>query len=409
MPTNDFLPFATASGATVLPQNDYLNMAARETGYQNGIIPAAAFNKPIRQSAFVTSMIGDFIIKNTEQDFLDDGNSANALFLYETGVRSLLSFTSDVTLSIPGNYDTLQEGLQDIATRFIPSNVNVVFSLAAGDHVVDSSIGSIIINHPSSERIRIVGQPLAAAFPAYSDVTSATTSVVEALLRTIWPTRIVVSGNRQGIYLQAKLGRLENILMIGDRTSGQHGLLIGEWQGEMASGTARVVNCWFHNFGTDGLRCNYASFIQGQNIGASHCVECGFRAANVSGMQVGGSWIASRCNSGGLVVRDQSFAEAIAGCSAAFIYSAHGVIAGPTGAFVALSASALRITNNTGYGALITSGSYGDYPTGAVGGSNGSGDTIAQAGSQQFFNSGSGLTASPTRGSTGNANSYSGT
>lgn len=404
MPTNDFLPFATDSGATVLPQSDYLALPARGTGYQNGMLPAARFNKPIRQAAFVASMIGDFVVKHAVADFLDDGNSLNALYLYELAHRGLVSFTSDTTLSVPGDYDTLQEGLLDIATRFIPSNVTVVFSLGAGDHVVDSSIGSIVINHPSAERIRIVGQPLTAAFPIASAVNSATASTVEAVLRNIWPTRIVVSGNRQCFYLQTKLGRLENILIIGDKTSGQHGLLIGEWQGEMSSGTARIVNCWGHNLGSDAWRANYASFVQGQNVGASHCGEYGFRAANVSGMQIGGSFISVR-NGSGVVVRDQSFIEAIAGAQAAFDYNTgHGLACGPTGAFVSTAAAALSLSNNTAGASLVLGGSFADYPATATG----TGTCTATAGSQQFFNGGATLTASPTRGSTGNANSYSG-
>lgn len=77
MATNDFLPFATAGGANVITQSEYAALAARLTGFVNGIALPEQANKSWRQSSLSAAAIGDLIASYGGLDALDDGNVAN--------------------------------------------------------------------------------------------------------------------------------------------------------------------------------------------------------------------------------------------------------------------------------------------------------------------------------------------
>lgn len=74
MATNDFKPFATAGGANVLSQSDYLALAALSTGWSSGKASAKEVNKAIRQATFIAAAIAQFVSQKTEMDVLDDGD-----------------------------------------------------------------------------------------------------------------------------------------------------------------------------------------------------------------------------------------------------------------------------------------------------------------------------------------------
>ncbi|MGA4275564.1 hypothetical protein ACI2VH_02995 [Ralstonia nicotianae] len=73
---NDFLPFATASGANVVTQAQYAALAALSTGYQSGVAPSAQLNKTWRQSSIMAAVLAQFIADNTGQNATDDGTTA---------------------------------------------------------------------------------------------------------------------------------------------------------------------------------------------------------------------------------------------------------------------------------------------------------------------------------------------
>lgn len=77
MPTNEFLPFATAGGANVMTQAEYAAEAARLAGVIAGIGKSALANKSWRQSAVMAAMLGQFIADYGNLDALDNGNVAN--------------------------------------------------------------------------------------------------------------------------------------------------------------------------------------------------------------------------------------------------------------------------------------------------------------------------------------------
>ncbi|SEI99200.1 hypothetical protein SAMN04244579_02730 [Azotobacter beijerinckii] len=76
MATNQFKPFATASGANVLSQAEYEAIAALATGFQSGVASSAQLNKAWRQATTMAAVLGQLIVDETDLDALDDGNIA---------------------------------------------------------------------------------------------------------------------------------------------------------------------------------------------------------------------------------------------------------------------------------------------------------------------------------------------
>ncbi|WP_312384877.1 gp53-like domain-containing protein [Atlantibacter subterraneus] len=76
MPTNDFKPFATAGGANVSTQAEYLALAALSTGWQSGKASSKEINKAVRQATFIAAAVAQFIADQGNVDVLDDGNLA---------------------------------------------------------------------------------------------------------------------------------------------------------------------------------------------------------------------------------------------------------------------------------------------------------------------------------------------
>lgn len=76
MPVNEFLPFATGSGALVQPQADYAVNPAKAQGFQAGIADPAQLNKVWRQASVIAAALAQLVANRTNQDIRDDGNIA---------------------------------------------------------------------------------------------------------------------------------------------------------------------------------------------------------------------------------------------------------------------------------------------------------------------------------------------
>lgn len=87
MAINQILPFGSGAGANVMTPADYTALTARTTGFQSGVAKSKEVNTPLRQSAFVAAMIGQFIADKSGQDVLDDGDltALQAKFLSALG------------------------------------------------------------------------------------------------------------------------------------------------------------------------------------------------------------------------------------------------------------------------------------------------------------------------------------
>ena len=89
MAQNDFLPFAIATGANVLDQDEYSELPAVSTGFQTGLASSKQMNKAIRQGTVMASVLAQFISDNTGSDVLDDGNTAPILALLNQAVGNI--------------------------------------------------------------------------------------------------------------------------------------------------------------------------------------------------------------------------------------------------------------------------------------------------------------------------------
>mgnify|MGYP000880234361 CR=1 FL=1 len=79
MPTNDFKPFAVGNNANVIPQADYLALAALISGFSSGKASSAQVNKAIRQATVMANVLAQFIADSANVDVLDNGNTAAIL------------------------------------------------------------------------------------------------------------------------------------------------------------------------------------------------------------------------------------------------------------------------------------------------------------------------------------------
>lgn len=79
MPTNDFLPFATAGGANVTAQATYAAAGYVSTGRSDGILPSDVYNKIARQSSIAAYLLGQLVVDVLAVDALDNGTVATVL------------------------------------------------------------------------------------------------------------------------------------------------------------------------------------------------------------------------------------------------------------------------------------------------------------------------------------------
>lgn len=87
--TNDFVPFATASGANVEDQADYAADATTQNGFSSGIAPSAKFNKAMRQASIGTSALATFISNELNASVADDGNITGFVANLVSAIKAL--------------------------------------------------------------------------------------------------------------------------------------------------------------------------------------------------------------------------------------------------------------------------------------------------------------------------------
>jgi len=75
MSINQFVAFATAPGANVIEQEDYLTDPIVPTGFTMGLLYSAKTNKVWRQSSFVASCLAELMRVTLDEDISDDGDT----------------------------------------------------------------------------------------------------------------------------------------------------------------------------------------------------------------------------------------------------------------------------------------------------------------------------------------------
>ena len=96
MATNDILPFCpTDTGTNLLTQSEYNLDADRVSGNKPGVASSKLMNKSVRQSAFMSSQLAQYISDRTGSNVLDDGNTATLLAIMNAAFASKQEF--DIT------------------------------------------------------------------------------------------------------------------------------------------------------------------------------------------------------------------------------------------------------------------------------------------------------------------------
>lgn len=372
-----------------------------ELGYEGSIPPAEFYNDIYQELKNVLEAAG----LDLEATSLTTPINSQLL----QAIQSLERITESRTIYVTGDFSTAQDALQYLSTVRIDNMTLVTLRLAGGtDHVINSEVASLLVSHPYGDRIEIVGDTLTGAgFPTAAEMDIADKTAAEALLRTRFPTILKVVGTVPGVFQKGgSLRRLANVALIGDFSTAQDGVLIGQFEGAIGFGNIRLENVWAFNMGGNGIRSNYNAAIAGQNVGASHCGGSGFLAANMSGIQVGGAFIAVRNGVCGAASRDTSFIEGVVGSACRFNRNGIGLIGQNTGNLKFQDAATVEIRNNTSFGSLTSLHSELALPLATTGGGNGGVDVQADVGSTVTVPSGTSLTLSPAANTIGNNNSY---
>lgn len=88
MAENNFKAWATGSGANVTSQEDFENLSALTTGFVSGKASSAQINKVLRQASTIAAVVAQFIADNTDEDVLDNGDTAALLSNLEAALGS---------------------------------------------------------------------------------------------------------------------------------------------------------------------------------------------------------------------------------------------------------------------------------------------------------------------------------
>ncbi len=76
--SNQFVPFATGSGANVMDPTNWGGDGVVQQGFERGIVPSQKFNTLGRQAMFISAMIAQFTADFSGNPSNDDGNLLNA-------------------------------------------------------------------------------------------------------------------------------------------------------------------------------------------------------------------------------------------------------------------------------------------------------------------------------------------
>ncbi|WP_145592107.1 phage tail protein [Yersinia rochesterensis] len=91
MAKNEILPFGIGVDANVLTPAEYEALAARIGGFSSGVAKSEQLNTVWRQSAFITSVLAQFIANRTNKDVLDDGGTAALLTNLELAIKTYVN------------------------------------------------------------------------------------------------------------------------------------------------------------------------------------------------------------------------------------------------------------------------------------------------------------------------------
>lgn len=103
MAQNDFLAYATGGGANVVDQATYAAAGYVTAGRSSGILPSNVYNKINRQGNWIAHCIAQFMVDQTGQNVLDDGNYTNWFTTFVSAIAASITTqfsTGDAKLTL---------------------------------------------------------------------------------------------------------------------------------------------------------------------------------------------------------------------------------------------------------------------------------------------------------------------
>lgn len=94
MAKNEFKPFAIGEYANVLTQEEYETLPAVGAGYTAGIAKSEQLNKTWRQASVMSAVLGNFIVEQSGDDVLDDGDLNKLKLSFEKAIYQYLTGSS---------------------------------------------------------------------------------------------------------------------------------------------------------------------------------------------------------------------------------------------------------------------------------------------------------------------------
>lgn len=103
--TNQFVPFAIATGANVLTPASYQALGPRQQGFQTGVLLAQHLNTTLRQPSVMAAMLGGFIA-DAGFDALDNGDLDGLLTNYKAAIQAIAANAVPNSERVHGGQDT---------------------------------------------------------------------------------------------------------------------------------------------------------------------------------------------------------------------------------------------------------------------------------------------------------------
>ncbi|KAA1190223.1 phage tail protein [Photorhabdus heterorhabditis] len=165
---NDFKAFSIKNGANVVSQDRYEASLDLQTGFPPNDVPTHLLNKALRQSSVISSVVADFIARESGSDVLDDGDITKLIGQLDTALKQkiakgmpIASLTQKGVVqltNVVGNSDTLavtQKLVQEIANSLreninskVPSDRKINGKALTGDVSLNAeSVGAVSINN----------------------------------------------------------------------------------------------------------------------------------------------------------------------------------------------------------------------------------------------------------------------
>lgn len=141
MPTVDYLPVATGTGANVDSQANFDGSGYQVVGFTAGLAKSAQANKVWRQCTMIGNCVATFISNILGINVLDDGDSASLI----------ANFTAAVAASASGIVNTIVP-VTFSATPVFNGSLGSMFELTLTGNVTSSTITNVL----PGQRIKII-------------------------------------------------------------------------------------------------------------------------------------------------------------------------------------------------------------------------------------------------------------